>query len=115
MKKMAFLLVLVLLVSLPLEAAAATRTIAVSPQLNFTGTTAKCVVTVAGDNSSQYIQVSMKLMYGSSTVASWSGSGYGYVYLSKTATVTSGRTYTLVVQVTVDGVVKDPVSVTKTC
>ena len=114
MKKMAFLLALILIVAVPMEVAAATREIT-SPQLNFSGTTAKCSVVVTGDNSSQYIQVTMKLMYGSTTVASWSGSGYGYVYLSKTATVTSGRTYKLVVQVTVDGVVKDPVSVTKTC
>lgn len=115
MKKVALLLALVLIVSLPLEVAAATRALSVNPQLSFSGTTAKCVAIVNGDNTSQYIQITMTLMYGNTTVASWSGSGYGYVYLSKTAAAVSGRTYKLVVQVTLDGVVKDPVYVTKAC
>ena len=113
MKKLAFLLALILVVSMPLEAAAATRS-ATRPQLSFSGTTAKCSVVVTGDNTSQYIQVSMTLMCGTTTVASWSGSGYGYVYLSETATVTKGNTYKLVVQVAVDGVFKDPVYITRT-
>lgn len=115
MKKVALLLALVLIISLPMEVAASTRALRVVPTLSFSGTTATCKATVTGDNTSQYIQVNMKLMYGNTTVASWSGSGYGYVYLSKTAAAVSGRTYKLVVQVTLDGVVKDPVYVTKAC
>ena len=114
MKKLAFLLALILAINLPLNVAATTRASSITPQLSYSGSSAKCIVAVVGDNSSQHIEVTMKLMYGSSTVASWTGSGYGYVYLSKTATITTGRTYKLVVEVTVDGVTKDPVYVTKT-
>ncbi|MGN0999032.1 MAG: hypothetical protein ACI4PO_05720 [Faecousia sp.] len=64
---------------------------------------------------SEYLVVNMKLMYGSTCVASWSNSGYGYVYMEKTASVVQGRTYQLVVEVTVNGVKSDPTSVTKTC
>ena len=115
MKKVALILAVILALYIPLTVQAATRELSVSPTLSFCGTTATCKATVTGDNTSQYIQVNMKLMYGNTTVASWSGSGYGYVYLSKTATAVSGRTYKLVVQVTLDGVVKDPVYVTKAC
>ena len=115
MKKMALLLALVLILCTPTTAYAATRELSISHSLSFSGTAAICRVTVVGDKASQHIQVTMKLMYGTIQVASWSGSGYGYVYLDKSATVFSGRTYTLVVEVTMDGVVKDPVYVTKTC
>ena len=115
MKKVALILVVILALRIPLTAHAATRELSISSSLSFIGTTATCKATAVGDNISQHIQVTMKLMYGTIQVASWSGSGYGYVYLSKTATAVSGRTYKLVVQVTLDGVVKDPVYVTKTC
>ena len=115
MRKTALLLALVLVLCTPVTAYAATRVSSIKPSLGFSGTAAICQVTVMGDNASQHIQVTMKLMYGTIQVASWSGSGYGYVYLDKSATVFSGRTYTLVVEVTMDGVVKDPVYITKTC
>ena len=115
MKRLAFILAVTLIVSIPISALAAPRAMVTNPELTITGTTATCKTTVVGDRTSDFIQVTMKLMYGSSCVASWNGSGNGYVYMSKTATVTAGRTYTLVVEVTVNGVAKDPVSVTKTC
>lgn len=115
MKKLAILLALVILVSIPVKAFAVARVAAVNPKLTFSGTTATCDVAVVGSNTSEFIEVTMKLMYGTSTVASWSAEGYGYVFLNKTAAVVVGRTYKLQVEVTIDGIEKDPVYVTGTC
>lgn len=115
MKKVAVFLVIVLIMSMPMSAIAATRSLSVNPDLTFSGTTAKCTTTVLGNDMSEYLVVTMKLMYGTSCVASWNGSGYGYVYMDKTANAVKGRTYELVVEVTVNGVAKEPISTTKTC
>ena len=53
--------------------------------------------------------------YGSACVAAWSGFGNGYAVLQETATVVYGRTYTLVLEVTVNGVAKELASITTTC
>ena len=115
MRKVALLMAIVLVISLPLSVSAAPRTLFVDPVLSFNGTTAICEVLVFGDNTSDYIEVTMKLMYGSSCIASWYDDGYGYVEIAQNATVVKGRTYTLVAEVTVNDVAKTPVSVSKTC
>lgn len=115
MKKLAFVMALILMISMPISAFAASRTIRAKSELTFNGATATCKATVFGNDASEYLVVTMKLMYGTTCVASWSSSGYGYVYMEKTASVVRGRTYQLVVEVAVNGVESDPVSVTKTC
>lgn len=115
MKKLAFLFAVVFFISLPLNVSATTWTLHATPVLSFSGTTATCKATVVGDNTSQHIEVTMKLMYGTTIIASWSDDGYGYVYMSKTAGVTSGRTYRLQVEITVDGTEKDPLYTSGTC
>lgn len=115
MRKTALFLVLVIIIMIPLSVHAGTRELSIKPTLSFNGSTATCKSTVVGDNTSQHIEVTMKLMYGTSTVASWSAEGYGYVFLNKTAAVVVGRTYKLQVEVTIDGIEKDPVYVTGTC
>ena len=100
---------------MPLNVLAAPRALRINPTLGFTGTTAECEVTVVGNMASDYIQVTMKLMRGSYCEASWSSSGYTYVYMYEEDTVTKNRTYTLVVEVTVNGEASSPVSVSGTC
>lgn len=111
MKKLVIIIAVLLIATMPLQAYAAT----VSPSLSFSGTTAKCDAVIVGNTASEHLEVTMKLMYGTSCVASWTDEGYGYISMSKTATVTVGRTYKLVVEVTANGVAKDPVYVTGTC
>ena len=113
MRKLAILLTIIFVISMPLTVSAATWSLRVNPQLNISGTTATCKATVIGNNTSEHIEVTMKLMYGSSLIASWSDDGYGYVYMNKTATVTAGRTYKLVVEVNVNGVAQEPIYITK--
>ena len=115
MKKTALLLAIILVLSMPLNVSAAPRILGINPTLGFTGTTAECEVTVVGNMMSEYIEVTMKLMRGSYCEASWSDSGYGYVYMYEEDTVTKNRTYSLVVEVKVDGVASSPVSVSATC
>ena len=115
MKKLALLLAIVIFVSMPINAFAATRALSINPHLSFSGTTASCEVTVVGNNMSERIDVEMKLMRGSTCIDSWSITGYGYVYTEKFATVTKGQTYELVVAVSVNGVANTPVSVTNRC
>ena len=115
MKKIAFILALILIISAPLSVSAATYILSIRPVLTFNGTTATCEVTAVGNNMSEYVEVEMKLMHGTTCIASWYADGYGYVNLERTAGVTKGWTYDLVVVVTLAGVKKDPVSITKTC
>ena len=115
MKKTALLLVIILVISMPMSVLAAPRILGINPSLGFTGTTAECEVMVSGNTTSDYIEVTMKLMRGSYCEASWNATGYGYVYMYKEDTVTRNRTYTLVVEVTMNGVASSPVSVSATC
>ena len=115
MRKVALLIAIILVVSMPLSVSATPRALTVDPVLAFNGTTAACEVMAVGNDMSEHIEVTMKLMYGSTCVASWSDSGYGYVYMLEYAGVTKGRTYELVVAVTVNDVPKTPVSVSGTC
>lgn len=115
MKKIAFLLAIVLAISAPLSVSAATYILTLNPHLSFNGTTAVCEVTVVGNTMSDFIEVDMELMHGATCIASWSAEGYGFVNLERYANVTKGQTYTLVVAVTMNGVSKTPVTKTNTC
>lgn len=115
MRKVALFLAIILVISAPLTVSAAPRMLTINPTLAFDGTTAACDVMVVGNTMSEYIEVTMKLMRGTYTEATWYADGYGYVYMLEYDTVTKGRTYELVVAVTVNGVAKTPVSVSGTC
>lgn len=110
MRKAALFLAIIIVIAMPMSVSAASRAITVNPTLGFVGTTAECEAIVVGDNGSDYIEVTMKLMRGSSCIASWSDSGYGYLYMYKEASVARNVTYTLVVQVKINSVTLDPVS-----
>lgn len=115
MRKVALFLALILVFAMPLTVSAAPRALGINPVLDFNGTTATCDVMVIGNDTSEYIDVTVKLMDGSYCIASWYDSGYGYVWIMENATVTKGRTYDLVVAVKVNGVASTPVSVSGTC
>lgn len=115
MRKTALLLAIILVISMPLSVSAAPRALGIEPVLAFDGTTAACEVMVIGNNTSEYIEVTMKLMYGTTCEASWSADGYGYVYMLEYDDVVKGRTYKLEVEVSVNGVAKSPVYITGTC
>ena len=115
MRKFAFILSILLILAIPLEASATSRATNIAPTLSYSGVTANCTVNVGGSNLSDHIEVTMKLMFGSVCLASWTADGYGYLYMNETATVTKGRTYKLVVDVTINGVLYDSVYVKAAC
>lgn len=115
MKKMALLLAIVIVISMPLTVSAAPRATTISPSIGFNGTTAECEVVVVGNYSSDYIEVTMKLMNGSSCIATWNSSGYTYVHMYQEATVIKNVTYTLIVEVKINNVALTPVSVSDKC
>lgn len=115
MRKVSVLIAIILVISMPLTAFAAPRALGINPTLAFDGVTATCDVMVVGNNTSEYIEVTMKLMEGSYCVASWYDTGYGYVWLQEDVIVIRKHTYDLVVEVKVNGVASTPVSVSGTC
>ncbi len=116
MKKIAMLLAIILSVATPLTVQAATpRTQPVYPNLSFTGTTANCSVTVLAASMTDEIELSVTLWLGNSWVKSWDVTGTGILSWHDTATVVSGNTYVLTVDVTVDGEDLDQVYISKKC
>ena len=115
MRKTALLLAIILILSMPLSAAAAPRSLEVEYTLDFSGTTAICEATVTGERPSDYVEVLLKLMHGPYCVGTWYDSSNYYVDLQGTTTVIKGDTYKLVVEVTINGVKQEPVSVSEVC
>ena len=117
MKKVAFLLALILVVSMPLSTLAATprqdANYAVS--LTFSGTTANCKAEVVTANESYYCVITMKLFCGNQLVKQWSQSQNGSFEMQRTCTVTKGQTYKLTMELMVNGTSRPSRSVTKTC
>ena len=115
MRKVALLMVIILVIAMPLTVSAAPRALEINPVLDFNGTTAACEVMVIGNDTSEHIEVVMKLMHGTSCVKAWMNDGYGYVYMLTYANVTKGQTYTLRIEVKVNGVAQQPVYINGTC
>lgn len=116
MKKIALLLAIVILVSVPLNVHAVTpRTLCLTPELTFDGTTANCVVKVAGDHITDELDLTVKLWKGSYNFKTWNVSGNGYIFFDETTTVWKGYTYVMTIDLTYNGVEKPRVSVVNTC
>lgn len=117
MKKTRFFAVVLLVVmSLCMAAQAADmRAAGGKPILSFTGTTANCSVTCKGNNTSDQVSANLTLYQGKTQVDSWSGSGKGKVSLSGQHKVTSGKSYTLTLTYSINGVSQSSKSATGTC
>ena len=102
----------VLMFSVAISAAAAERAITGRPGLTISGTTAYCVGKYNSGNQSDTISMTLTLKLGTTTIDSWSASGTGSAVISETCTVQKGKTYTLVLSGTVNGVKQPDVSVT---
>lgn len=107
MRKTALVLALVLLMTsvlaIPASAVEPRVTTAV-PGITVNGTTATCSLQAAANSTSDYLEATIKLYRGSTKIATWYADGYGYLSFSESKTVTSGYTYTMKVDLTVNGV-----------
>lgn len=121
MRKTAFFLALILILSVPTTAYAAVPeeispfALKIMPSLSFDSETANCTVTVIGDNMSDSISITMKLWQGNSCIATWRASGTGYMQFSRSIDVTEGLQYKLTADVSINDNAKPTVSVQGTC
>lgn len=116
MRKIAMSLAVIMVLLLPMTAHAATsRTIRIYPSLSFDGTTANCSVIVLADISSDEIEATIKLWQGNNCVATWQEDATGNLVFKKVATVTSGKTYKLTADVTINDVAQPQASVSAKC
>ena len=114
MRKIALLLVLVILVSMPLSVqAAAPRALLVRPNISYSGNVAAFVVNIYGNSTSDHLEATIKLWRGNSCIKTWEEAGNGYIFFSETATITPGSTHTLTVDLWVNDVAQDRVSFSK--
>jgi len=115
MKKRIVLLVLALSIILAIPAyAAATRNAINIPGLSFTGSTAVCTSMIIGPINAD-IEAEISLWDGNKCIESWSEDAVYRLNFRDTVSVTRGRTYTLKVDATIDGVKQDTVSTSAKC
>ena len=95
--------------------AASPRIITIRPAISFNGTTANCRVTVSGNHGTDRIEAVVILWDGNEIVEDWYPTGKGPLLFSDTTTVTKGKTYELTVDVTINGLEYDTVSISGTC
>ena len=94
--------------------AASPRAIDYFTDIVFDGTEATCTARITGDRVTDSITATMTLKQGNRVIDSWSSSGNGILSLRGTADASRWVTYTLVVESTVNGVVKTPVTIQRT-
>lgn len=109
-----FVLLFVMLLSTPVFAASP-RIMTIRPAISFNGTTANCRVTVSGNHGTDQIEAVVILWDGNDIVDDWYPTGTGSLLFSDTTTVTKGKTYELTVDVTINGVDYQRVSIEGTC
>lgn len=114
MRKIALLLALVILVSMPLSAQAVTpRTLSIHPGISYNGNVASCSARIVGNSTSEYLEATIKLWRGNTCIKTWEETGNGYIFFFETTKVIPELAHTLTVDLKVNGVVQDRVSITK--
>ena len=108
---LACLVLLVVLLEVPSQASNMLRAQANTPILTISGTEARCSVSYNGKRTDS-ISVTLTLKQGSTTVASWSADDTQFVSINESCAVISGKTYTLVMTATINGVRQPSISVT---
>jgi hypothetical protein len=106
--------VVVLICALFIQVADA-RSVNATPFLTFDGTTAYCSASCKSGDPSDELAVTMTLYENGTIVAGWNAWGTQSVSISKTYAATSGATYRLNINYTVNGVKQTGSSITKVC
>ena len=92
-----------------------TRSIGEDMSLTFDGTTAICEAICTGNSSTDQVKATIELYQGNTYLASWSNEGTYFVAVSGQRGVTCGKSYTLKLTYTINGVAQPEQSVTKRC
>ncbi|MGYP000003110009 len=86
-----------------------------SLSLTFDGTTAICEAICTGNSSTDQVKATIELYQGNTYLASWSNEETYFVAVSGQRGVTRGKSYTLKLTYTINGVAQPEQSVTKVC
>lgn len=105
MRKIAFVLVMFLLLSAMAGPVSAddSRAIGAMPSLTFEGNVATCAFSATGNNISEHFEATIQLYRAGRVIATWEAEGNGYLFFSDTVTVARGYYYKMTVDLTVDG------------
>lgn len=109
------IIALFLAFSLTIPAQATNRAIGADVELLFSGNTATCAVFITAANSGDDIEAVIELWQGNSRIKMWEESAEAVLDFSKTASVSTGKSYTLTVNYTVNGVACPMASASGTC
>ncbi len=115
MKRTVVILLVVAMLLSTVAFAAEMRAQPATLSLSFDGTTANCEVTATASNMNQSISATIKLYRGNTWLHTWTVSDTGYLEFSETWPVTSGYTYKLTADLTINGTTYPTVSTTRTC
>ncbi len=111
-----FALILLTATVLPISTSAATpKSISIIPSLGFDGTTAELGLEVNCGYLTDSISAVVILWEGNFALDQWHPSGSGFLDFIETYSVSRGHTYTLTADVTINGVTRPRVSITRTC
>lgn len=108
-------LLLICMMCVQVAQAAGARVTGAVLELTFEGENAVCVASCKGDSAGDKVEVTLTLYRADKAVASWSGSGTYSTIVSGTHKVTSGETYRLQVEYSINGVEKPIKAITKMC
>lgn len=116
MKKRILALILLLAILLPVSVQAIDmRAHKISPSFSISGTTATCSVVVRADSSDDDIILEVEIQEDGFLFRHWTTTGSDYLVFNKTATVKKGKTYTMYVDVTINGKHYSTIPITETC
>lgn len=82
--------------------------------LSFDEGKAVCSAWYTADKTSDALDATLSLYRGDTLITSWNQTGTGTIAISKKYSVQSGKTYTLILQYSVNGVAQPELSTTKT-
>lgn len=114
MKKRVIILILAAALLLAIPTQAVSRATTCRPSLTFEGMTAKCGIVVLGGTYDE-IEVTLSLWHGNQMIGVWIEETTGYLSMSETVTVTRGNTYTLEVDLTINGEEVDVMPISNKC
>lgn len=94
--------------------AASPRQVDVLPNIIFANNNATCTVEIYADRSSDRIGATMELWQGTQRIDAWNDSDSGYLFMEESVHVDANKTYKLVVNYSINGVSKNPVTIYRT-
>lgn len=114
LKRIGSLVVLLALVLAIPAHAASPRLVDVLPDVTFANNNATCTVEIYADKSNDRISATMELWQGTQRIDAWNTSDSGYLFMEETARVEANKTYKLVVNYSINGIAKNPMTIYRT-